>query len=93
MGYHGPAGAVALQAGSYQRRFHAQPDMDHPRRLRKADVYADKKSDRCEINRTGRCMSHICHRLPIAKPCYILSWDFLALAFALMSGAGVVETA
>jgi len=36
--------------------------------------------------------SHICHRLPIATPCYILLWDFLALVFALMSGAGVVET-
>ncbi len=35
--------------------------------------------------------SHICHRLPIATPCYILLWDFLALAFALMSCAGVVE--
>ena len=30
--------------------------------------------------------------LPIATPCYILLWDFLALVFALMSGAGVVET-
>ena len=36
--------------------------------------------------------SHICHRLPIATPCYILLWVNLALAFALMSGAGVVET-
>ena len=35
---------------------------------------------------------HICHRLPIATPCYILLWDFLALVFALMSGEGVVET-
>jgi len=36
--------------------------------------------------------SHICHRLPIATPCYILLWDFLALVFALMIGEGVVET-
>ena len=36
--------------------------------------------------------SHICHRLPIATPCYILLWVFLALTFALMSGAGVIET-
>ena len=36
--------------------------------------------------------SHICHRRPIATPCYILLWGFLALVFALMSGEGVVET-
>ncbi len=35
--------------------------------------------------------SHICHRLPIAIPCYILLRIFLALAFALMSWRGVVE--
>ena len=92
MGYHSSAGAVALQAGSDQRRCHAQPDMDHPGRRRKADDYTDKKSVRYEINRTGRCMSHICHRLPIATPCYNLLWVILALAFALMSGTGVVET-
>ncbi len=36
--------------------------------------------------------SHICHRLSIATPCYILLWDFLALAFALVSQPGVIET-
>lgn len=91
MGYHGSAGAVALQAGSYQGRCHAQPDMDHPRGRRKADNHTNKKSARYEINRTGRYIPHICHRLPIATPCYILLWNFLALAFALMSSRGVVE--
>ena len=35
--------------------------------------------------------SHICHRLPIATPCYNLLWNCLALAFALMSGADIVR--
>lgn len=32
--------------------------------------------------------SHICHRLPIATLCYNFLWDFLSLAFALMSLQG-----
>ena len=34
--------------------------------------------------------SYKCHRLPIATPYYILLWEYLALAFALMSGAGMI---
>jgi hypothetical protein len=66
--------------------------LDHPGKSRKAYNYSNEKSARYEINRTGRCISHICHRFPIATPCYILLWVNLALAFALMSGAGVIET-
>jgi len=36
--------------------------------------------------------SYKCHRLPFATPCYILLWVNLSLAFALMSGAGVIKT-
>ena len=41
MGYHGSAGTVALQAGSDQRRCHAQPDMDNPGERRKTDDHTD----------------------------------------------------
>ncbi len=91
MGYHGSAGTVALQAGSDQRRCNAQPDLDHSGGCEEAYDHADKKSDRYEINRTSRCISHICQSFPIATPCYILLWVFLALAFALMSHRGVIE--
>ena len=35
---------------------------------------------------------NICHRYPDATPCYFLLRNYLALAFALMNGIGVVET-
>ncbi len=50
----------------------------------------------CQQEHLFRCLfvdvGKVCHRLPIATPCYILLWVFLALAFALMSCAGFVET-
>ena len=91
MGHYRPTSAVTLQTGSYQRSCNAQPDMDHPGGHRKAHDYTGKKSARYEINRTGRCISHICHSFPIATRMFILLWVFLALAFALMSSQGVVE--
>ena len=66
--------------------------MNHLGGCGEANDHTDKKSVRYEINRTGRCMSHICHRLPIATLMFTLLWDFLALAFSLMSSAGDIET-
>ena len=92
MGYYCSTGTVAMQTGPHQRSCNAQQNLDHPPKSRKTHDHPYEKNVRYEINHTGRCISHICRRLPIATLMFILLWVNLALAFALMSGAGVVET-